>query len=264
MSAALIIAAALKIPRPARAESFDSLDAKAQAARTRGRRQEAVADLAAALKLWTKADGQKRRARALLEKSAIEERLGRLDSAIADLSQAVRISPRHADYFYRLGLLDARVSQDPKAIGEFYKAVALNISYKEAYFARAQAYARLGNNAFARQDYKTACGLGLRAACDVLDVTAPLRRRRRKMEAAFKRCRDFLSACIEAGASDSQCVKRAKSCGPAPDDVLVRGPCCPQACLSRFWALVRSQSLSEAMAYHAVFGIPRPACAEIP
>jgi len=256
LAAALLALAAASAPR-ARAQSFDSLSAKGRQDLARGHRRQALAELSRALILWRPADGKAPRAQALADKAALENGFGEIDRAIADLSAAVRLDKKRPDYFYRLGLLYMRESRDVPAVGEFYKAVALDLSYKEAYFARGQAYERLGSRDFARQDYKTSCRLGYRPACDALDVGAPLRRRRKLAQDAFARCRAFLKSCAYEGASDSQCVKRAKSC--APD---LRGTCCPRACLSLFWGLL--QSRSEASAYDAAFGSPRPACAGIP
>ncbi|HVA65626.1 MAG TPA: tetratricopeptide repeat protein [Elusimicrobiota bacterium] len=256
LAAALLALAAARAPR-ARAESFDSLVAKGRRDLARGRRGQALLELSRALALWRPADGKAPRARVLADKAALENDVGELDRAIADLSAAVRLDKKRPDYFYRLGLLYERESRDVPAVGEFYKAVALNLSYKEAYFARGQAYERLGNRDFARQDYKTSCRLGYRPACDALDAGAPRRRRKKILTAAFARCRAFLKSCAYGGASYSQCVKRAKPC--APDS---RGACCPRNCLSLFWGLLPSRS--EASAYDAAFGSPRPACAGIP
>ncbi|MDE1976014.1 MAG: hypothetical protein KGI84_02000 [Elusimicrobia bacterium] len=255
-AAALLALAAWSAPR-VKAESFDSLSAKGRRDLSLGRRSLALAEFSRALALWVPADGSIPRARTLADKAALENKIGEFDAALHDLSAASRLDKKRPGYFYRMGMIYMKEALYPQAIGEFYKAVALNLNDRDAFYARGRAYEHEGNRAFARQDYRTACRLGSRPGCDALDAEAPLIRRKKTAAEAFSRCRASLKTCAYTGASFSQCVKRARPC--APD---LRGTCCPRACLSRFWSLL--QSRSEAASYYAVFGTPRPACAGIP
>ncbi|MHB2027057.1 MAG: tetratricopeptide repeat protein [Elusimicrobiota bacterium] len=242
------------------AESFDSMSARARLAQNNGDLPRAVRDFSRALSLWKKGDGISRKAEDFSEKAHLEKRLGEIAQAIADFSRSISLDDHRTHDRFERGALYMIEGRDSDAITDFDRAIAIDVTYKEAYLRRAQAYAALGDAAFARQDYRWACRLGLRQACDALDALAPLKRKRALRIDLFANCRAALNSCILSGQSDSLCVRAAKPCraaqGAPPKN------CCPHACLSRFESLIQDES--EAQAYRETFAKARPACAGIP
>ena len=169
------------------------------------------------------------------------------------------------------------------AISDFYKATQLNLSYREAFFYRGVAYERQGDVKFAREDYKTACKLGYRQACNeaarakakatlatesqgeqfeattapperrIVEIKKPERPRLRKHD--FQACIDSLTACADSGTGFADCVKQALVCEKSPS----KG-CCSQECIDRYHSLVDRRQESEGAAFRQVFS-PQSSCA---
>ena len=242
---------------PVRAESFAAWAAKAEHMRKAGRDEAALAAYTDALLLWKEADGQKSKAKALSARAEILEKGGRFAEALKDLSAAVSIERKNAILFHRRGRIYLELSNSSGALGDFYKAIAINPGLAEAVFDRARAYEMQGELKFAREDYRTACGLGLKKACG----PDPGKARRPKPQEApgaapppqSSGCRRKLDACLATGDIYSVCMGRAKDCagGPAKD-------CCPHECLKQFQDLLKADE-SEAQAFRDVFG-PGGAC----
>jgi tetratricopeptide (TPR) repeat protein len=266
---ALVISLAVALPRGARAESFASMSAKAQKADKAHDAMSALEDYGEALHLWKKSDGKKAKAKVLAARAAIYEASGSAEAALADLSAAVKVETKTSTYFYRRGKIYYDMGRDTEAISDFYKATQLNLEYKQAYLYRGFAYERSGDAKFAREDYRTACKLGLKEACtqaarakalaaaaagpasenfQAAQAQAPVvhgpvevkkGRKRRAYKLDWKACLDGLTACTDAGGAFSPCVYKAPVCEKQP----VAG-CCPQECVTRFRRMVDDTSVT--------------------
>ena len=162
----LTILAALALAAcPVRAESFGSWAAKGDKLEKRGDDDGARGAYSQALKLWRKKDGKAPKAKVLSARAALFEKNQAWENAIRDLAAAAEISTRTASYRYRAGRDALELGRPSEAITWFYKATKLNLSYKEAFYDRARAYEATGDLEFAREDYRTACRLAVKAAC---------------------------------------------------------------------------------------------------
>ena len=162
--AGLLVALSL-CASPLRAQSFEAWAAKAERSRKTGHDGAALADYTNALRAWTESDGKKPKVKVFLSRADILEKRGRLSDAVKDLSAALSLDRKNAVLFHRRGEVYLKLSNPSRAISDFYKATAINPDLKEAVFDRARAYAILGDLKFAREDYRTACDLGLKKAC---------------------------------------------------------------------------------------------------
>lgn len=164
LSLAFMIALCAVVPA-AGAESF-----KAWAAR--GAREErerdpkaALASYSTALSLWKDGDGPAGKAKVLCARSLLREKDGDAAGALDDLSACLELDKRNAKGFHRRGLMRMKAGMTSRAISDFYRAVALDIGFAQAYADRARAYESQGEIDFAREDYRHACRLGVKAAC---------------------------------------------------------------------------------------------------
>lgn len=282
----LLVIISLATTAPAAAQSFQSWAAKGD----KNRQKDAPAAIQAytqALRLWKKTDGPKAKARVLSERAALYEKSGELDKAVKDLAAAIVSDGKNPAYHHRRGRLQLELGRPKEAVADFYKAIALNLDFRDAYHDRARAYELLGDLAFAREDHRTACGLGHKKSCAAAKTLRQAAARakkpasqqeeetpdaaprepeesriveikkapaRTKVKADFQACIETLDACIEEGASFGTCVGRAKACEDAP-----RKGCCPRACLREYVRLSAQQS--EAAAHRAVF-TPSSPCAK--
>lgn len=275
--AAVLLAAAA----PARGESFAAWAAKGDKLQKKGDAEGAVGAYSQALKLWRKKDGKAAKAKVLASRAALYERSRSFSEAVADLVAAAAISTRTASYFYRAGRDYLELNQPSEAITYFYKATRLNLNYKEAYYDRARAYEATGDPQFAREDYKTACRLGVKAACgrgaalksgakpaapavDEFALPAEAKPRgpvevRRKAPRVvkasvqnFSACLAGLNQCVEDGGTFGDCVGQAAVCEKG-----AKSGCCPENCVKSFKVLVNSKS--EAESFREVFK-PKSAC----
>jgi tetratricopeptide (TPR) repeat protein len=85
---------------------------------------------------------------------------GKLDEALTDLSEAVRVAPDISDAHYNLGVLRAKRGQYEAAISEFTEAIRLNPNHALAYWARGATFQRHGQYEQALADYNKASTLG--------------------------------------------------------------------------------------------------------
>jgi tetratricopeptide (TPR) repeat protein len=289
-TAAVLALALCLFPLRAGAESFASWSAKAAKAEKRGDAVGALEAYAGALRLWTKKDGKKAKAKILTARARLYVQSGSSEAALKDLETSLKLDPTSSATHYRKGRIELDLGNTSDAISAFYKATKLNLNYREAYLYRGFAYQRQGDASFAKEDFKTACRFGLKAACTeaarakalaasaggaegfqaasgpvdegVTTLKKPAKKRAAKPKGDWKACVDGLSACIDAGSSFGDCVSKAKSCEEAPG-----AGCCPQECLTRYNELVDQGSkdsetgLSEAGAFRQVFA-EKPNCSE--
>lgn len=272
---------------PLAAQSFQSWAAKGD----RSKKKDSAAAIAAytqALRLWKKKDGTRAKARVLTERASLFEKNGETEKAVKDLAAAIVSNPKSSTLHHRRGRLNLELGRAKAAVGDFYKAIALNLDFRDAYHDRARAYELLGDLAFAREDHRTACGLGhkkscaaakaLRQAAAAAKAKAAARRTRedayaaplepegprvveikrsvggKKVKADYDACINEIDSCLEEGGSFGACAARAKACEDAPG----KG-CCPRACLKLYARIAAQQS--EAAAHRAVF-TPEHACAK--
>lgn len=271
--------ACLLLAPPAGAESFASWRAKAEKARKAGDASAALEAYAAALRLWKPRDGKPSKAKVLAGRADLLDTRGDAAGALRDLSAALEADPKSAALFHRRGRLRAGHGEIDSAISDFYKATSLNLGFAQAYLDRGSAYERKGDMAFAKEDYRTACRLGLKAACTEesrakaraeeaakareefaegapSEASGPVEIRRpsdpRDYALDWNACRSGLARCLDHGGSFGLCVRSAPVCEARP----ARG-CCPKDCLSAYEE--RAAQVSEAAAYREVFA-PKSRC----
>lgn len=277
---------------PARAESFKSWAARGAREQRENDPKAAFSSYSNALTMWDDGDGSPAKAKVLCARAGLREKDGDDAGALGDLSDCLALDRKNAKGFHRRGVLLLKAGKAPAAIGDFYRAVALDIGFAQAYADRARAYESQGENGFAREDYRSACGLGVKAACakakalapkpaakgktkphaaaadapadapsaaadsSAADASAPAPAAKKKASPyrpKFKDCRAALDACVEKGGSFGACVRAAPSC----DAKAVKG-CCPAACLKAYQKALNLER-SEAAAYREHFA-PDAAC----
>lgn len=160
-----VVLAALSAAAPAGAESFKSWAARGSREEREQDPKAAAASYGNALSLWKDSDGAAAKAKVLCARSLIREKAGEDEDAINDLTACLAIDKKNAKGFHRRGLLLLKLQKVTEAISDFYRAVALDISFGRAYADRARAYELQGEAAFAGEDYKRACELGVKEAC---------------------------------------------------------------------------------------------------
>lgn len=203
---------------------------------------------------------------------------------MSDLNLALELSPKQAAVLDRRGQLLAAKGQLTEAISDFYAATKLSIGFAEAYYHRAQAYEAQGDTAFAKEDYKQACKLGQKAACEAAKKTAAakaagasaggspssfkgtappgeLKEEQAPEEGApapkpkpaprvdLEACRGAIDECAEQGMAITFCVRRSRVCEKAP-----QAGCCPQQCLREF-EMRAADDKSDAEVFREVFSV---------
>lgn len=285
---------------PAAARAAESLSFRSWKARAE--RQEREKDLEAAhsswsnaLSTWRASDGKAARGRAWCARAALREKLGNELGALSDWNDCLSIDKKNHRALHRRGALRLKAGKRADAILDFYQAVALNIRYGPAYFDRARAYEEKGDVAFAKEDYKRACELGVKEACgpakalkpgakpaprkparadealepvppppadggfpvDAAPKTPkPAKPRKLPYAPRFADCREALELCLDEGGAFGACVAQRPACDKTP----VKG-CCPAPCIKAFGKAAASSS--EANAYRQHFA-PDAACAAPP
>lgn len=254
--AGLLLAGA---PRGARADSMAIQTSKAAKALKRGDDAAALEAYSNALRLWTKKDGAKAKAALLSDRAAVHERGRDWDAALEDLAKALALQPKSPRLLHRRGKANLEKRETARALDDFYKAIALDINFRDAYFDRARAYELQGDAKFAREDYRAACRLGSKKACVILNPSlaqpkgkSGRTKPRPKKKVDFGACLASLEACAQEGGSYSNCVGRAETCG---DDA--RSGCCPAACALSYKKLVDGGK-SEAAAFRETFNLEAP------
>ena len=173
LRALALTAAAWLAVGPARADSFLSWYAKADKAALRKDDDAALQAWSNAIHLWIRSDGKAKKARALSARAALYERRGDWPAALDDLSAALPLAAKDAALYYRRGHLRLERGLVADSIGDFYKAILLKRNYAEAFFDRGRAYESQGDALFAREDYQSACRLGLKKACGQNSTAKP-------------------------------------------------------------------------------------------
>lgn len=167
MSPHLTLAAILSVLAavPAGAESFKSWAARGAREEREKDPKAAFSSYSNALSLWDEDDGSAGKAKVLCARAGLREKDGDDAGALEDLSGCLALDKKNAKAFHRRGVLLLKARKTGAAIGDFYKAVALDIRFGQAYADRARAYESQGETGFAREDYKNACSFGVKAAC---------------------------------------------------------------------------------------------------
>ena len=280
---------------PARAESFKSWAARGAREEREKDPKAAFSSYSNALSMWDDGDGNPGKAKVLCARAGLREKNGDDAGALTDLSDCLSLDKKNAKGFHRRGVLLLKSGKTPSAIGDFYRAVALDIGFAQAYADRARAYESQGELSFAREDYRHACGLGVKASCAKAKALTPKAppKGKGKAKSPSPNTGDAEPAAEEAaapeeapahapkrkssGSSESfyrpkfrDCLSALKSCvengesfggcvhaAPNCDDKAVKG-CCPAACHKAYQKAINLER-SEAAAYRENFA-PDAAC----
>ena len=158
---------------PARADSFPSWYAKAQKAEARQDDDAALQAWSNALHLWKSTDSKPKKTQALAARAALYEKKGEWEAALEDLSGALQLDTKDTRLYHRRGVLYLDHGKALEAISDLYKATALKLDYAEAFFDRGRAYELQDDAEFAKEDFRTACHLGFKKACEKAVPTKP-------------------------------------------------------------------------------------------
>jgi len=301
MSQHLLLALLLLAP-PSRAESFKSWAARASREEREKDDKAAFQSYSNALSTWKPTDGKPARAKILCARGALRDRGGDEAGALEDYGECLAVEKKNAKIFDRRGQLRLKSGKTALAIDDFYKATAVDIGFGWAYAHRAQAYELQGDREFAGEDYRRACGLGVKAACPKAQELAPARKGRKKKGAAAAPAEGPAAPPADAGPDApseaapaaeaaappaprkryvpaynprfSDCLHALQACGDsgaAFGDCVGKTPaceqkavkgCCPGECLQAYRKALNSGA-SEAEAYRDIF-IPEASCAAPP
>jgi tetratricopeptide (TPR) repeat protein len=194
---------------PARSESFKSWAARGAREEREKDPKAAFSSYSNALTMWEEGDGGAAKAKVLCARSGLREKDGDDAGALSDLSDCLALDKKNAKGFHRRGVLRLKAGKTEEAIGDFYKAVALDIRFAQAYADRARAYESQGEKGFAREDYRHACELGVKASCAKAKALAPKPSAKGKGKAKAKP--DTQSAANDSAAADGREPEPAES-----------------------------------------------------
>ena len=169
----LVLMIAFFAAPPAHAESFKSRTARGAREEREKDPKAAYSSYSNALTMWQDGDGNAGKAKVLCARAGLREKDGDDAGALADLSDCLALDKKNPKAFHRRGVLHLKAGKTPAAIGDFYRAVALDIRFAQAYADRARAYESQGEKGFAHEDYRNACNLGVKAACEKAKSLAP-------------------------------------------------------------------------------------------
>ncbi len=249
----LLLLAASLLPTPAHSESFQAWAARGARQARAGDDRAALETYTNALASWESADGKSARAKVYCARAQLRERAGDAVGATSDYTECLAVETRNARAFDRRGRLRLNAGRVTAALDDFYKAVAVDIAYGPAYYDRARAYSLQGDKKFAREDYRRACGLGVKEACPKAGrrSTGAKKIARPLTSVLTAACRDAAKACADDGSTFGDCVAKAPVCERS-----TQAGCCPSAC-----ALAMRRALdagrSDAAAFRDVFSGPR-------
>ncbi|MDP3542121.1 MAG: hypothetical protein Q8T11_06575 [Elusimicrobiota bacterium] len=283
---------------PAGAESFKSWAARGAREEREKDPKAAFSSYSNALSLWDKGDGGLAKAKVLCARASLREKDGDEAGAIEDLSACLALDKKNAKAFHRRGQLRFKSRKAQAAIGDFYRAIAIDIRFGEAYADRARAYESQSELGFAHEDYSQACRLGVKAACAKAKSLSPSVRPQdpaAKAKAKPKAPPPPEDADAEAPPAAPEAAKPAPAPAPKPasyrpkfkdclasledcvdngdsfgacvrrapdcDAKAVKG-CCPGACLKAYQKSL-NRDRSEAQAYREHF-VPGSSCGAPP
>lgn len=169
----LAVFLALLAVAPARGESFKSWAARGAREEREKDPKAAFSSYSNALSLWDKDDGAGAKAKVLCARASLREKEGDDAGAHEDLSECLTLDKKNAKAFHRRGALRLKARKTQEAIGDFYRAIALDIRFAQAYADRARAYESQNERGFAHEDYNQACRLGLKDACAKAKALSP-------------------------------------------------------------------------------------------
>lgn len=206
---------------PAHGESFKSWAARGAREEREKNPKAAFSSYSNALSLWDKGDGNAAKAKVLCARAGLRENKGDDAGAVADLSACLTLDKRNSKAFHRRGLLRLKARRTQAAIGDFYRAIAINIRFGQAYADRARAYESQSELGFAREDYAQACRLGVKAACVKAKSLAPTSAAKGKAKAIRKapppeEDDDGTAATEAAEAAAAAATEAAEAPKPAP------------------------------------------------
>jgi hypothetical protein len=278
----------------AQADSFPSWFAKAQKAQARHDDDAALQAWSNALHLWKPTDSKPKKARALAARAALYEKKGDWESALRDLSGALKLEAKDAVLFHRHGVLCLEHGRAPEAISDFYRATALKLDYSEAFFDRGRAYEAQGDAEFSQEDFRTACHLGFAPACAKAGLSKGPAKPKGKGKAPARGAAAPAAASTMTATTDipvgsaveelplaegpapeasppdfRSCINRVRSCSEGGDSystcvsrarLCEKDPkqgCCPRDCVVLFRKLLNTKS--EAESFRQVF-TPKSVC----
>lgn len=285
---------------PARGESFKSWAARGAREEREKNPKAAFSSYSNALSLWDKGDGNAAKAKVLCARSSLREKDGDDAGALEDLSACLALGKKNAKGYHRRGLLRFKARKTQAAIGDFYRAIAIDIRFGQAYADRARAYESQSELGFAEEDYRQACRLGVKAACSKAKAlspspvvkgkakakriapppedddteapsepapTEPPEEAAKPVPAPAPRPASYRPRFKDCLASLDRCVEKGDSFGAcvrrAPDcDAKAVAGCCPGACLKAYQKSL-NRDRSEAQAYREHF-VPGAACGAPP
>ena len=248
------------------AESFKSWATRGMREERENNPKAALISYSNALSVWKKSDGATGKATILCARGQLREKTGDKPGALNDLTDCLKIDKKNTKGFHRRGVILLNAGKTSEAIRDFYLAVALNIGFAQAYADRARAYESIGEAGFAREDYRHACELGIKAACTQVralpakhgpTLSAIVHKESEVSSSSrsqYNDCLKSLNRCAEGGAAFGTCVRKAPNCRVES----VTG-CCPSRCL---WAYQKAldRNRSEAAAFREYF-TPGATCA---
>jgi tetratricopeptide (TPR) repeat protein len=91
---------------------------------------------------------------------------GDLKNAVEDYDRAIKLKPDYSEAYNNRGVALKDMGDLTNAIESFNQALALNSRYAQAYYGRGLAFRAQGMYDRAQDDLKTACTLGISAACN--------------------------------------------------------------------------------------------------
>jgi tetratricopeptide (TPR) repeat protein len=86
-------------------------------------------------------------------------KMGRYDEAISDYTQAIKRKPKHADLYYSRGLAYNKMGRYDEAVSDYTQAIKLKPKHADFYYSRGVAYNKMGKSDKAISDYTKAIAL---------------------------------------------------------------------------------------------------------
>ncbi|MDY6784239.1 MAG: tetratricopeptide repeat protein [Cyanobacteriota bacterium] len=110
-----------------------------------------------ALQYYNRAlDLQPRNGQIYLQRSLIQQKLGKNPEALQDLTRAIELGPSSFEAYYRRGNLRLELGDDRGALSDYNETLRLDSNYAAAYVNRGSAHSRLGDEESAVSDYTKA------------------------------------------------------------------------------------------------------------